>query len=583
MPSCDPGRRYARPSVNPSRPMLVLCPHRLPAHGTPSPRSLQCGARCDKFVIFFVLPFSLAFDVFFRIRAWVVMKFYSAPLLHARRVEHVQNQIRAWKKAGLKTRLCTARGGWQSISPGMRTYKQHSTQIEVNLYDILSLDENSMTVHVEPMVNMGQLSHFLIPKGYTIPILPELDDLTVGGLMMGVGIETSSHKFGLFNDSVVEAEVVTADGSVVTCSKSENRELFDALPWSYGTLGFLASVKIRVMRCKPFVRVEYIPCRTLAEGTEVFSRCSKGGTGASKGGEAVPDFVEALAYSRERMVVMPATYVDADEAPWSQRNSIGLWFKPWFFKHVEGFLGRDPAAPNVVEYVPLRDYYHRHTKAIFWELEQIIPVGNHPVFRWLLGWAVPPKVSFLKLTQTESIKELYEKQHVIQDMLVPISKMGEALTVFDEHYEIYPLWLCPYRAYDYTDKAAGVPHRCFLRRPLAAEPAAGAADGDYAGAFEMYVDIGAYGIPQAVLDKKPFDAVSTAQKVEGYVASVHGFQMLYADSYLTREEFRQMFDHEHYDAMKARYDPHGAFPEVYEKTCKKALTLWGTKESKKEQ
>ena len=76
----------------------------------------------------------------------------------------------------------------------------------MNLYDILSLDEEKKTVRVEPMVNMGQLSHFLIPKGYTIPVLPEMDDLTVGGLYMGVGVETSSHKYGLFNDSVVEVK-----------------------------------------------------------------------------------------------------------------------------------------------------------------------------------------------------------------------------------------------------------------------------------------------------------------------------------------------------------------------------------------
>ena len=45
---------------------------------------------------------------------------------------------------------------------------------------------------------MGQLSRTLNYMGWTIPILPELDDLTVGGLVMGTGIETSSHKYGLF-------------------------------------------------------------------------------------------------------------------------------------------------------------------------------------------------------------------------------------------------------------------------------------------------------------------------------------------------------------------------------------------------
>ena len=40
-----------------------------------------------------------------------------------------------------------------------------------------------------------------------------------------------------------------------------------------------------------------------------------------------------------------------------------------------------------------------------------------------------------------------------------------------------------------------------------------------------------------------------------------GFQMLYADSYMSRDEFRKMFDHSHYDEMKAKYDPDGGFPE----------------------
>jgi hypothetical protein len=36
------------------------------------------------------------------------------------------------------------------------------------------------TVRVEPLVTMGQLTATLDPLGWTIPIVPELDDLTVG-------------------------------------------------------------------------------------------------------------------------------------------------------------------------------------------------------------------------------------------------------------------------------------------------------------------------------------------------------------------------------------------------------------------
>mmetsp|Transcript_21655 Transcript_21655/g.47202 ORF Transcript_21655/g.47202 Transcript_21655/m.47202 type:complete len:527 (-) Transcript_21655:12-1592(-) len=508
------------------------------------------------FVTIFVLPISLVFDVLFRIRAWLVFKFYSAPRLHEQRVRQIQAQLKAWKESGANTRLCTSRGGWQSISPSLRTYKTKATGIDINLYDILSLDKNEMYVRCEPMVNMGQLSHFLVPHGLTIPVLPELDDLTVGGLYMGVGIETSSHKYGLFNDTVIEAEVILADGRLVKCSKTENRELFDALPWSYGTLGFVASVKIRVIPSKPFVRVEYIPCTTQSQGVEKFEQLSRS--------DNPPDFLEALSYSLDEMVIMPANFVDAKDVPPDAINAIGRWYKPWFYKHVESFLKRG----KTVEYIPLRDYYHRHTKSIFWELEQIIPWGNNPVFRFFLGWAVPPKVSFLKLTQTESIRKLYETQHVIQDMLVPISKMKVSLDCFHSNFNLYPLWICPYRAYDYSDKDED--HRCFLKKPLNLEKGKN---------YEMYVDLGAYGIPKSVLEKKPFDIVKVSRTVEAFIQGIRGFQMLYADSYMDRDEFRNMFSHKHYDAMKQKYDPTGAFPQVYEKVCKKGIQTWDKKKN----
>ncbi len=49
-----------------------------------------------------------------------------------------------------------------------------------------------------------------------------------------------------------------------------------------------------------------------------------------------------------------------------QTNCIGYYYKPWFFRHVEGFLKQNRVA---VEYIPLRHYYHRHTRSIFWELQ----------------------------------------------------------------------------------------------------------------------------------------------------------------------------------------------------------------------
>ena len=201
-------------------------------------------------VLFVVAPMSFVFDLAMRVRSWYIQTFLSAPELHNKRVADVQAQIQKWRDRNDGTKLCTARPGWMSISPGSREYKKTSTCIQINLPDILELDTQRMTVKCEPMVDMGQISHFLVPKGLTLPIVPEMDDLTIGGLTMGVGIEGSSHKYGLMDDIVVSYDVVLADGRLVTASETENADLFKALPWSYGTLGFLVSVTLRVVPCK---------------------------------------------------------------------------------------------------------------------------------------------------------------------------------------------------------------------------------------------------------------------------------------------------------------------------------------------
>ena len=40
-------------------------------------------------------------------------------------------------------------------------------KVPIPLYDILELNEEAMTVHVEPMVTVGDITRYLIPKGWT--------------------------------------------------------------------------------------------------------------------------------------------------------------------------------------------------------------------------------------------------------------------------------------------------------------------------------------------------------------------------------------------------------------------------------
>lgn len=51
---------------------------------------------------------------------------------------------------------------------------------------------------------------------------------------------------------------------------------------------------------------------------------------------------------------------------------------------------------------------------------------------------------------------------------------------------------------------------------------------------------------------------------------VGGAQMLYADTYMTREEFWEMFDSSLYQWLRIKHNAISAFPDVYDKVCREA-------------
>lgn len=480
------------------------------------------------FVCFFLLPASFSFDILMYMRSWIIFQLNSAPKKHASRVAEVQGQVKEWHKTAQGKKMCTARPGWSSISPRLGQYKDNMRKININLMDVLEVDVKRKIVRTEPLVTMGQISKLLLPHGWTLPVLPEMDDLTVGGLLMGTGIETSSHKYGLMQHICVAYELVLADGSFVRCSEDENSDLFYAIPWSYGTLGFLVAAEIRIIPAKPYIRIRYNPVHSFEDILEKFS--------AESSNVEKNDFVECLMYSKDSAVIMTGNMVDAFAV--GKLNRIGRWYKPWFFRHVEKFLSEGPA----VEYIPICDYYHRHTRSIFWELQDVIPFGNNVIFRLLFGWLVPPKVSLLKLTQGKTIRKLYEEHQVIQDMLLPLAKLQECLEFFHEELRMYPLWLCPFK----------LPNDPGMVHPNT-------------GKEEMYVDVGTYGEPKA----PGFNCVKTTRAIEKATMELGGFQMLYADSYMSREEFYQMFDHTLYNKLRKSLPMcERALPEVYDKVRK---------------
>jgi len=300
------------------------------------------------FVVPIVLPASKVFEIWMRLRDFWIRTLRSAPERHQARVHDIERQILRWRNNGMEGKLCTARPWWMAVSMRKVKYKRPGNSIRVALYDILSLDTERRVVRVEPLVSIGQLTAYLLPRGWTIAVVPELNDLTVGGLFLGYGVEVSSHKHGLFCDLVRSCDVVLGDGGTVRASNEENVDLFRALPWSHGSLGFVVALELEIMPAKPFVHLTYHPTRGIRE------TCMRLEQEACRREPA--EFVEGFVFSREEGVVTTGILTDAAKP--GRVHYAHRWYSPWFALRCRRFI----AAGGGDEFIPLKHYYQRHVR-----------------------------------------------------------------------------------------------------------------------------------------------------------------------------------------------------------------------------
>ena len=111
-------------------------------------------------------------------------------------------------------------------------------------------------------------------------------------------------RYGAFHNLCKSYELVLSDGSVIWCDKSNNEDLFEAIPLSYGTLGFLMSVNIDIVPYKPYLKHTYYPVSSKEELVRVFERETN---------DPSTDTVEGVMFSKDKAVVMSGKYVDKTE------------------------------------------------------------------------------------------------------------------------------------------------------------------------------------------------------------------------------------------------------------------------------
>ena len=187
------------------------------------PWQFRLAAMCrTPVLVFFVVPLSALqrLKVGIKRRVRLLLRGTggaAAAARHEANVASIVAQIEAWNAAGRKRRLRTARPNWASMSTKLGSTKGEAHLIKaVHMKDILEVDVDNLTLTAEPGVTMGELTDVLVPLGLALQTHVEMESITIGGIACGFGIETNSHKVGLFQESVLAYEMVDANGKVLT-------------------------------------------------------------------------------------------------------------------------------------------------------------------------------------------------------------------------------------------------------------------------------------------------------------------------------------------------------------------------------
>jgi FAD/FMN-containing dehydrogenase len=396
---------------------------------------------------------------------------------------------------------------------------------------VLSIDVEARTADVGGMTTYAELVDATLPHGLMPFVVPQLKTITLGGAVSGLGIEATSFRYGLVHESVLEMDVLTGAGEVLTVRPdNEYSDLFFGFPNSFGTLGYALRVRIELLPVPDYVHVRHLRFADVSAAATAIAEIVATGT---HDGETV-DFLDGTWFSTDEVYLSLGTFCSS--APVTS-DYTGQRI---YYRSVQTLRE---------DWLTVRDYLWRWDTDWFWCSRafgaQVPAVRRLWPRRWRRSDVYWKLIALNRRTglsrRLDQLRRRPAQEEVVQDIEVPVDRLAEFVKFLDARTGVAPVWFCPLRQRD--------PRR---RWPLYhLDPAA------------TFVNVGFWST--ADLPPGQVDGYHN-RAIEEEVARLGGAKSLYSTAFYPPEEFWATYGGEAYFALKNTYDPDHALLDLYDKT-----------------
>lgn len=414
--------------------------------------------------------------------------------------------------------------------------------LDVDAFDgVLHVDPVMRTAEVLGMTTYEHLVDATLPHGLMPMCVPQLRTITLGGAVTGLGIESASFRNGTPHESVLEMDILTGAGEILTvtgAADDPHRDLFYGFPNSYGSLGYALRLRIELEPTRPYVllrHVRFATAEAMADAMTVVAQSRE------FEGRRV-DFLDGTVFSPDEQYLSIGTMVDRlpDSVPVSDYTGMGIYYRSIQAKPLDALT--------------IHDYLWRWDTDWFWCSRAFL--AQKPAVRRLWPKARLRSDVYWKLVALERRYDLSNRvarrrgrpvrEAVVQDIEVPVDRLGEFLEFFHREVGIEPIWVCPLKQ---RDAAARWPLYEF--------------DPDV-----LYVNVGFWSTVPLPDGVEP-DEGRVNRRVEQVVTDLDGRKSLYSTAFYDRETFRSIYGGVEYDRLKSVYDSSGRLRGLYEKVVER--------------